>query len=384
MNDSQTVQSSANETAPTSLRPATSKHILEELAPPDHKPTPQSNSRRIGSAAVLCGLVLSLGGCKEKTDTQAPPPPTVRTAPAASSSTAQDLVLSGSLEADVSVAVAFHTLGTIQKVLVSEGQVVREGQLLANLDGGMQRDQVAAAEAKVHQAEDAWKRLEPMHRNATIPEIKWVEVEADREQARSMASQAKRALDDATLRAPISGIVAKRSIEPGEQAPIGLPAFTIVQTGTMLATVAVAEKDVARLKVGAPAQITIAAAGQKLSGKVREIGIAADPLSRTYKVKVALPNPGGILRVGMVSDVRFKIPGRQPSLVVPTAAVLVDEKDNRFVWIEKSGKVARRLVKVSGFLQEGTAIDSGLAAGETVVVSGTPMLSEGIAVRIGN
>jgi len=199
-----------------------------------------------------------------------------------------------------------------------------------------------------------------------------------------MSSQAKRALDDATLRAPISGIVAKRSAEPGEQAPIGLPAFTIVQTGTMLATVAVAEKDVARLKVGAPARVEIAAAGQKLSGKVREIGISADPLSRTYKVKVALPNPGGTLRVGMVCDVHFQTPGGQPSLVVPAAAVLVDEKDNRFVWVEKGGKVSRRVVKVSGFLQEGTAIDSGLAAGESVVVSGTPMLSESLAVRVGN
>lgn len=373
--------------ASTLLRLATSKHILEELAPPDIKPPqPQPHPDRSRRALSLsfCILLLSLGGCKEKADTQAAQPLTVRTAQATSSSTAQDLLLSGSLEADVSVAVAFHTLGTVQKVLVSEGQTVREGQLMAILDGGMQRDQVAAAEAKVRQAEDAWKRLEPMHRNATIPEIKWVEVEADREQARSMASQAKRALDDATLRAPISGIVAKRSIEPGEQAPIGLPAFTVVQTGTMLATVAVAEKDVARLKVGAPARVEIAAAGQKLSGKVREIGISADPLSRTYKVKVALPNPGGILRVGMVSDVRFQIPGRQPSLVVPAAAVLVDEKDSRFVWVEKGGKVSRRVVKVSGFLQEGTAIDSGLAAGESVVVSGTPMLSEGTAVRVGN
>jgi RND family efflux transporter MFP subunit len=352
-------------------------------------PMPRSiHSRALCSTASVATanlLMLALSGCNGGSDNQAAPKaPVVRTANVSVSDSAQDLVLSGQLDADVSVAVSFGAMGTVQKVLVGEGQAVKQGQVLAILEAGSLQDQLAAARSKAVQADDAYGRMEPMHKNGTVPDIKWVEVETGREQARSMVSMATRNLDDATLRSPLSGIVAKRSIEPGEKASPGVAAFTVVQTGTMLATVAVAEKDVSRLKVGAPAWISVAATRQKLAGKVREIGVSADPFTRTYKVKVAVPNPGGELRVGMVADVRLRVPGGRPAVIVPPSAVLVDENDRRFVWVLKKDVVQRRFVRITGFLQEGEAVDSGLASGEAVVVSGTPMLSDGISVRVGN
>ncbi len=328
--------------------------------------------------------IAGLSGCQKDAPAPLRQAPVVQTASVTNSGSAADLALSGQLDADVSVAVSFKGLGTVQKVMVSEGQSVRQGQILAIQDAASLKDQLASAQAKARQAEDAYNRLEPMHKNGTVPEIKWVEVETGRDQARSMVSMARRNMEDAVLRAPLSGIIAKRSVEPGEQAPLGQAAFTIVQTGTMLATVAVAEKDVVGLKTGAAAHVSISAANQDLSGKIREIGIEADPLSRTYKVKVAIPNPKGLLRVGMVAEVHLCTPGKHPGALVPGAAVLTDANGNRFVWVEANGIVRRRLVRVAGFLKEGLAVDSGISSGENVVVSGTPMLSDGLHVRIGN
>lgn len=337
-----------------------------------------------GKAIAAGGiLVAALGACRSEEVASAPLPPVVRISAASASTSSADLMLSGSLEADLSVAVSFKGMGTVQKVLVSEGQSVRQGQILAIQDAASLKDQLATAKAKARQAEDAYDRLEPMHKNGTIPEIKWVEVETGRDQARSLVSMARRNLEDAALHAPLSGIVAKRSVEPGEQAPLGLAAFTIVQTGTMLATVPVAEKEVTRLRPGIPARVRVDASGREYVGKIREIGIEADPLTRTYKVKVAIPNPGGELRVGMVADVRLHGTANAPTVTVPTAAVLVDASDRRFLWVESQGKVQRRTVRVAGFLKEAVAIDSGITAGENVVISGTPMLSDGAAVRVG-
>lgn len=350
-------------------------------------PVPSCPVRAPAPVAALGALLLVVVGCKGGSADGGDPPasgaPMVRVTVVSVSDSARDLALSGQLDADLTVAVSFGTAGTVQRVLANEGQSVKQGQVLAVMDAGSLQDQLSAARAKAAQAEDAYARLEPMHRNGTVPEIKWVEVETGREQARSMLSMAVRNLDDATLRSPMSGIVARRSIEPGEKAAPGVAAFTLVRTGTMLANVAVAEKDVSRLKVGAPAWITVSATGRKLAGKVREIGVAADPFTRTYKVKVAVPNPGGELRVGMVADVRLRVPGGTPAVVVPPSAVLVDESERRFVWVLEKDVVRRRLVRVAGFLQEGDAVDSGLAAGESVVVSGTPMLADGMVVRIG-
>jgi len=335
------------------------------------------------SLSLALGVAGILGGCTpEKTEASATVP-VVRVAQVQASDSAQDLVLSGQLDADVSVAVSFGTTGSVEKVLVDEGQSVVKGQVLATLDAGSLKDQLALSQAKANQAEDAWKRMEPMHRNGTLPEIKWVEVETGRDQARSAVSMATRNLQDAVLRAPLSGIVSRRSLQPGERAMPGVSAFTLVQTGTMLATLSVAEKDIARIRPGMPARIDVSATGSRLVGKVREIGVEADPFTRTYKVKVALPNPGGALKVGMVSQVRLSVPGRAPTPIVPPAAVLVDGQDRRYVWTLTDSVIHRREVRTGALVQEGLAIDSGLKVGETVVVSGTPMLSEGLHVQVG-
>ncbi len=340
-----------------------------------------STWRRVQVTGMM-GLALVLGACRKDAPARIEPP-VVRTAAAAASDSSGDLVLSGALEADQSVAVTFRTLGTVERVLADEGQVVRQGQTLAVLDAASLRDQLASVQAKARQADDAYDRLAPMHKNGTVPEVKWVEVETGRDQAHSMVSMARRNLQDAVLKAPLSGIIAKRSAEPGEQAQPGLAAFTIVQTGTMLAVVPVAERDVVRLKAGMSARVSVTAAGKTLTGRIREIGVEADPLTRTYKVKIAIPNSDGALRVGMVSDVRLRVSGGRPAVMVPAASVLTDADGKCFVWVTEGDIVRRRLVSVTGFLKEGIALDSGVAAGESVVVSGTPMLADGLHVRIG-
>lgn len=342
-----------------------------------------SNGRKLSLGVTLGMACLLLGGCTPEKAEEAKTVPVVKVATVGLSDSAQDLVLSGQLEAETSVAVSFATMGSVEKVLVSEGQAVKQGQVLAVLDAGMLKDQLALAQAKANQAEDAWKRMEPMHRNGTLPEIKWVEVETGREQARSSVSMSTRNLQDAVLKAPLSGIVAKRSVQPGERAMPGTSAFTLVQTGTVLAVVAVPEKEISRLRVGKPAKVRIDAVDRTVSGTVREIGVEADPFTRTYKVKVALPNPDGQLRVGMVAQVRLTLPGRAPSVLAPLAAVLVDENQRRYAWVMTDSVIHRRVLRTGSIVQEGLAVDSGLKAGETVVVSGTPMLSEGLRVQVG-
>lgn len=311
-------------------------------------------------------------------------PPSVRVAVADSSDSMRVLSLSGELTPDVSVAATFRVAGTVEKVLVDEGRHVAEGQALAVLDRGSLENQLAIAKSKAVQADDAWIRMEPMHRNGTLPDIKWVEVETGRDQARALLAMSQRDLDDATLRAPIDGVVARKGFEAGEQVAPGTSSMTIVRTETLLATVAVAEKDVSGVKVGMPAHIEVEAVDGAFEGRVREIGVEADPFTRTYKVKIGIPNRDGRLRVGMVAKARLGVADVRSPVVVPVASVLTGAESERFTWVESGGIVHRRSLRVSGFSGEGVAIDSGLRAGERVVVSGTSMLAEGVRVQVGN
>lgn len=340
-------------------------------------------NRRIGLKwGSLVASILAAGCTNE--EQAASPPPVVRIAVAISSDSTRGLGLSGELTPDVSVAATFRVAGTVQKVLVDEGQHVTAGQPMALLERGSLENQLAIAKAKAMQADDAWTRMEPMHRNGTIPDIKWVEVETGRDQAKAMLAMSQRDLDDATLRAPIDGLVARKGFEAGEQVAPGMASITIVRTGTMLATVAVAEKDVSGLIPGMPARVEVDAVDGVFQGRIREIGVEADPFTRTYKVKIAVPNPDGRLRVGMVAKALLRIPDAEPAVLVPVAAVLTGAESERYAWVEAGGRVQRRGVRVDGFSAEGVRIDSGLRTGERLVVSGTPMLAEGARVRVGN
>jgi RND family efflux transporter MFP subunit len=293
----------------------------------------------------------------------------------------RELRLSGTLEAERSLALSFATLGTVEQVMVQEGEAVTKGQALARISPRTYEDALGMVKAKADQAEDAYKRLEPMHRNKTLPDVKMVEIETGLQQARLSLNMAKKNLEDTVLRAPEAGIVARRQIEPGMSVAPSIPAIVLVQTRTVLATASVPEKQLARVKKGDTAVVTVPALGKTYKGVVRNIGVMADPLTRTYTVKVAIANPGE-LRVGMVTDTSLKTETGPGDLVVPSEAVRVDEAGRPFVYIVSADRrLQLRRVEIAGFAGEGTGLSSGVSEGEAVVISGTPMLGDGMAVR---
>jgi membrane fusion protein, multidrug efflux system len=332
--------------------------------------------------------VLAMSSCARDTPPAPVPPPVVRVARVAKAAALRELHLSGTLSAERSISFGFATLGTVERVLVREGQTVDRGELLATLGSASYRDALSIARAKAAQAEDAYRRLLPMHQNKTLPEVKFVEVETGREQAQLAVSMARKNLEDTELRAPVRGVVETRRAEPGTSATPGLPAFTIVETATMTAVAPIPETQVGQVRVGAPARITVPALGQDFVGRIREIAVAANPLTRTYDVKVSVSNPGGQLRVGMIADVHLQIAagGARPEgelLAVPPEAVRIDERGRNYVFlVTPDNRIHRRAVRVERFVGEATALSSGVADADLVVTSGTPMLYDGQAVRL--
>lgn len=332
---------------------------------------------------IILGVLVSFSGCQKETVLPPPPIPVVTVTPVTKTDAARELRLSGTLSAERSLNLSFGVLGTVEQVLVKEGEAVKRGQVLARIAPNSYQDALGIAQAKADQAQDAFRRLEPMYRNKTLPEVKMVEISTGRQQALLSLSMAKKNLADTLLRSTVDGLVARRNIEPGSNATPGLPAITIIQTKTMLATAPIPEMQVANINKGHLAKVTIPALNKTFTGTVREIGLIADPLTRTYEVKVELPNPEGTLRVGMIADVRLGTGKGKSSLTVPPSALRVDEQGAPCVFVVTSDKkIQRRRVEIEGFIGESTAISQGLAANELVVTSGTSMLADNIEVRL--
>jgi RND family efflux transporter MFP subunit len=314
---------------------------------------------------------------------------------------------SGTIEAQKSIPLSFLTLGTVSEVNVREGQQVQKGELLARLDCQTNENALRMAEAKSRQADDAFRRFEPMYKNGNLPEIKMVEIETGRTEAALALKMAAKNAADCSISAPESGIISDRSVEPGSSAMPGKPALKLVAVDQVYAAISVPEAEISRIRPGMRAEIEIAALqgnreqsfgegrgttlqlpgaaiarGGKYKGIVTDSGVSANPLARTYSVRVLVNNPGRRILPGMICNVYISSPGLSKVALVPATAVSRDEAGQTFVYVAgASDKLARkRLVRTAGFAQGGILISYGLAEGETVVSVGVQKLTDGALI----
>jgi len=297
----------------------------------------------------------------------------------------ETIAYSGTIEESESIPLSFSSIGTVLHVFVSEGDYVRKGQLLASLNDETYKNAYEMSLATQKQAEDAYKRLLPMYKNGNLPEIKFVEVETGLQQAKSAASIAKKSLDDCNLYSPVDGVVGRRSIEPGMNAIPNLTSINIVKIEKVFARVPVSENEISSIKKGQKANIMIAALNNdEFTGIVEEIGVLADPLAHTYKIKVGIVNKNHEIKPGMICNVTLNTFNETSGLSVPSRAVLVDEQGRNFVYVANQNKAVRRYVATGKLLKNGVEITSGLNEGEQIVVTGQQKLVNNSSIRIVN
>ncbi|HPR89365.1 MAG TPA: efflux RND transporter periplasmic adaptor subunit [bacterium] len=284
---------------------------------------------------------------------------------------------SGTLEESESTPLSFSVPGKVARVLVSEGDYVHKGQLLAELSGESYKDTYEMTRAALKQAEDAYNRLYPMYQNGNLPEVKLVEIQTGLQQAKSAAAIAQRNVTDCLLVAPSSGYVGKRSMEPGMSVIPGLAALTIVKIEKLFARIPVSESEIASIKKGQEARIRVGALGDReFTGNVEEIGVMADPIAHTYKVKIGVPNREKMIKPGMICNVTLETTAEDRGLILPTAAFRVDENGRTFIFAidTAQNRAARKYVKTGRLLKNGIEITEGVRAGEWVVITGQQKL----------
>lgn len=292
---------------------------------------------------------------------------------------------SGTVEEKNGTPLSFNNGGTVCRVLVSVGDPVRKGQLLAMTDTTQASDAVQMAQAQLRQAQDAFDRMKQLHDAGSLPDIKWVETVSKVDQARIQEKMARKHLSDCRLVAPISGVVAQRNAEAGQVVAPSATVITIVTANDLEVSISVPESEVRDVRLGQRAAISIDAVGaESLSGVVSERGVKADPLSRSYTVKLRLQSASEAILPGMVATVRMEREAGDTSFVIPTGAVLLADDNTNFVWIDQDGTAVRRKVTCTGFTASGVSVGSGLSEGDKVIVDGQHKVCTGTKVNTAN
>ncbi len=293
----------------------------------------------------------------------------------------------GQVEEFNSTTLSFTGEGTIRQLLVDEGQYVKQGQLVAVLDEEQMQNALAASEAALHQAQDAYDRLKMVHDAGSLAEQQWVEVESKLQQAQSTYDMAKKSLKECRLEAPTSGVIGSVSLRSGETALPSMPVCTVLDISKVKVRVGVPEKEIGKIGASTSASIDIAAIDSKgLRGGSIERGVTADAMTHTYDIKIVLDNPGQKILPGMVANVKIDIDGVETNedgdvITLPVMAVSQNVDGSLFVWTVNDGKATRTPVTVGSLVGNRVVITSGLSKGQSVIVEGYQKVSDGDKVK---
>ncbi|MBR6042881.1 MAG: efflux RND transporter periplasmic adaptor subunit [Paludibacteraceae bacterium] len=329
-------------------------------------------------------VTLMLASCGNTTEEVKKTPARIKTELASTSTSVENTSYVGVVEEESSTAVSFTGSGTITQMHVTEGQRVSKGQLIAELDKTQSQNMLNAAEAQMQQANDALARMKQLHETNSLPEMKWVEVQSQVEQAKAQLDMAKKSLANCMLYAPVSGVIGKGVKSAGETALPAMSVATILNISTVKVKVSIPEKEIANIKSNSRSSVSVDALGKTFNGGKIEKGVQADPMTHTYDIKININNQQQQLLPGMVCNVELKVnntPGEEKYCTVPISAVQQGADGDKFIWKEVEGKAHRQKITLGRASGNRIVVLNGLQAGEKVITEGYHKISEGTEVR---
>ena len=296
---------------------------------------------------------------------------------------ARTSTVSGILEPLRTIGVNAQMSGALLTVNVEEGNYVREGQTLAQIDARELEAQVRSATASLELAESSAKRSDELWRERIITATEYERDRAALAAAQATLEQLKTRLGYATIRSPINGVVTEKKLEAGDIVSPQTRLFSIADNSMLVSRVMMSELEVPMVKQGDVVDVTVdALAGARVAGRIRRVFPSADSLTRLVPVEVALTGSAlNRLRPGYTIRSTFRLGTRNDALLIPTRAVM-GPAGARTVVIVRQGKSERHIVRVGPDIDGTTEVLEGLAVGDTVIVAGQALLRDGSTVRI--
>ena len=328
--------------------------------------------------------VILVSSCTEKKEQNAKAPTRVTTEVVSTAMNASGQTYVGIVEEREATAVSFTGMGVVKRVLVSDGQAVARGQLIAEMDDTQARNLLSGAEAQMTQANDALARYKMLHDAGSLPEVQWVEIQSKVAQAKSQLEVAKKNLADCRLVAPVSGIVGKRLVGAGETVLPSQAVISILDISSVKVKVAIPEAEISGIGANTTSMIKVEAVDGSFTGGQIEKGVQADALTHTYEVRIKVQNADRRLLPGMVASVQFNASASTSQggdVLIPITSIQKNTDGSLFVWTVSNDSTAHRTTVTIGETQGNRiAIISGLESGQCIVTEGYQKLSEGTKV----
>jgi membrane fusion protein (multidrug efflux system) len=285
--------------------------------------------------------------------------------------------------ADVNLLAPFPDV--VEVVLVKEGQAVQRGQVLARMRMTSVAPAAASAEAQRRIAAADYLRMQNLLKEGAVAERDVENAEAQLRAAEAAAAVGQKRLDEATVRAPFTGVVAERLLQSGDRVGDGDQLFRIVNIDELEFAASVTTDALGQLKPGAPVVLTVSGLeGRQVSGHVSRVNATVDQATRQVKVYVAVPNRDHRLAGDMFASGRIVLRQANAALAVPGSGVTTGTDGTAHAWVVSDGKLHQRTVTVGLRDDQNDLVEvrSGLQAGDKVVISAVEGLVDGQPVQL--
>jgi len=331
--------------------------------------------------ASLFALALSLAACSKKPREAAPgddlPPIAVRVQTVEPRPHIATEEVTGSVRAKLHSVIEAKSAGRIEKMLVAPGQRVKQGEVLVQLDAREIQAKLDQARAVRDQSETNLKRYTALLANKVTTQAEFDTAQSSNRVAKAALAEAETNLGYMTIVAPFDGVITRKSADVGDLATQGKTLLEIEDPAALRFEADVPEAIIGSVESGA--KMAVRTGAVEIVGAVSEIAPVADAQSRTFLVKLDLPQTPG-LRAGQFG--RVAVPVSETSVLRIPSSALVQRGQMEIVFVVENGRARLRLVKTGKRFGNEVELVSGIEAKEQVVVENVSRLTDGQRVEV--
>ena len=299
------------------------------------------------------------------------------------------LELQGNVKTKQNVLIYPEMSGTLEKVLVKEGQKVAKGQILAKIDDGGMAQQLAQLEATTALAKTTYERQKRLWGQKIGSEIQFLQTKTNYEAQKNTLAQLKKQLDKSTIRAPFSGIIDEviknqgNVVSPGPGSAI----FRIVNLSNMYIEADVPETYITNITRGKDVEIQFPVLGKTIETKVRQTGNFINPSNRTFKVEIGVPNQDRSIKPNLTAKLKINDYTSPKAILIPQSIISENAEGKQYVYVVKNiknniGTAMQTVVKTGKTQGDIIEILEGISVGDQLIEAGARTVKDGQEVKV--
>ena len=356
--------------------------------------------RMISMLAVVGALIAALGAVKfhqiqvaiAQASSFQPPPEAVTTVVAKREAWPDTLQAIGSVAAVQGVTVAADLPGLVDRIAIDSGRMVREGEVLVQLDTRQEKAQLTAALAQLELSRLNLERARGLADEGIVSRADYDRASAEHKQAEARVGEIRASIERKVIRAPFAGMLGIRQVNLGQYLAGGDPVVPLQSLDPIFVNFTVPQQEVGRLHIGGEVSAAVEGTKAPFTGRITAVNSVVDEATRNVQVQATFANPQGRLRPGMFVEAKVALGGSRDVVTLPASAInYAPYGDSVFIVEQVQGPngqsyrgARQQVVKLGGSKGDQVAVLSGVDPGAEVVSSGVFKLRNGAAVHIEN